>query len=195
MIQQLSFHKALSSRHISVPKLCPEPWLCAGPCEVSWCVYVGHDPCFQGPYSRQLDADVMCWMKWGKHTWSVLAVWQVREKSAFVQVQGQYLETKNCEGYARIYRNEKTERSTGEAFSAEETKAPKWEFAPGWLRHWECLSLLGPLLLKQWESSLQGLKKESESEVTQSCLTLCDPMGCSLPDSSVHGILQAGILE
>ena len=31
--------------------------------------------------------------------------------------------------------------------------------------------------------------------VTQSCLTLCDPMHCSLPGFSVHGILQAGILE
>ena len=29
----------------------------------------------------------------------------------------------------------------------------------------------------------------------QSCLTLCDPVDCSLPDSSVHGILQARILE
>ena len=29
----------------------------------------------------------------------------------------------------------------------------------------------------------------------QLCLTLSDPMDCSLPDSSVHGILQAGILE
>ena len=32
---------------------------------------------------------------------------------------------------------------------------------------------------------------DSESEVTQSCLTLCDPMDCSLPGSSVHGIFQA----
>ena len=31
--------------------------------------------------------------------------------------------------------------------------------------------------------------------VTQSCPTLCDPMDCSPPDSSVHGILQARILE
>ena len=31
--------------------------------------------------------------------------------------------------------------------------------------------------------------------VTQSCLTLCDPMDCSPPGSSVHGILQAEILE
>ena len=34
-----------------------------------------------------------------------------------------------------------------------------------------------------------------ESEVTQSCPTLCDPLDCSLPGSSVHGILQARILE
>ena len=33
------------------------------------------------------------------------------------------------------------------------------------------------------------------SEVAQSCPTLCDPMDCSLPGSSVHGILQARILE
>ena len=33
------------------------------------------------------------------------------------------------------------------------------------------------------------------SSVAQSCQTLCDPMGCSLPGSSVHGILQARILE
>ena len=32
-------------------------------------------------------------------------------------------------------------------------------------------------------------------EITQSCPTLCDPMDCSLPGSSVHGILQARILE
>ena len=37
--------------------------------------------------------------------------------------------------------------------------------------------------------------KESESEVTQSCQTLCDPMDCSLPGSSVPGIFQARVLE
>ena len=31
--------------------------------------------------------------------------------------------------------------------------------------------------------------------IAQSCLTLCDPMDCSLPGSSVHGIFQAKILE
>ena len=40
------------------------------------------------------------------------------------------------------------------------------------------------------------MKVKSESEVTQSsCLTLRDPMDCSLPGSSVHGIFQARVLE
>ena len=38
-------------------------------------------------------------------------------------------------------------------------------------------------------------KAQSESEVAQSCLTLCHPIDCSLPGSSLHGILQARILE
>ena len=42
---------------------------------------------------------------------------------------------------------------------------------------------------------LQWMKVKSEREVAQSCLTLCDPMDCSLPGSSVHGILQARTLE
>ena len=39
------------------------------------------------------------------------------------------------------------------------------------------------------------MKMKSESEVTQSCPTLSDPMDCSLPGSSVHGIFQARVLE
>ena len=39
------------------------------------------------------------------------------------------------------------------------------------------------------------IKVKGESEVTQSCPTLCDLMDCSLPGSSVHGIFQARILE
>ena len=42
---------------------------------------------------------------------------------------------------------------------------------------------------------LQCIKVKSQSEVTQSCPTLSDPMDCSLPGSSVHGIFQAGVLE
>ena len=36
---------------------------------------------------------------------------------------------------------------------------------------------------------------KSESEVPQSCPTLSDPMDCSLPGSSIHGIFQARVLE
>ena len=39
------------------------------------------------------------------------------------------------------------------------------------------------------------MKVKSESEVTQSCLTLSDPMDRSLPGSSIHGIFQARVLE
>jgi len=39
------------------------------------------------------------------------------------------------------------------------------------------------------------MKVRSESEVTQSCPTLSDPMDCSLPGSSIHGIFQARVLE
>ena len=42
---------------------------------------------------------------------------------------------------------------------------------------------------------LQCMKVERESEVAQSCLTLSDPMDCSLPGSSIHGIFQARVLE
>ena len=49
--------------------------------------------------------------------------------------------------------------------------------------HWSCHFLL------------QCMKVKSESEVAQLCLTLSDPMDCSPPGSSVHGIFQAGVLE
>ena len=39
------------------------------------------------------------------------------------------------------------------------------------------------------------MKVKSEREVAQSCLTLSDPMDCSLPGSSIHGIFQARVLE
>ena len=39
------------------------------------------------------------------------------------------------------------------------------------------------------------MKVRSESEVAQSCLTLSDPMDCSLPGSTVRGIFQARVLE
>ena len=42
---------------------------------------------------------------------------------------------------------------------------------------------------------LRIMKVKSESEVAQSCLTLINPMYCSLPGSSAHGIFQARVLE
>ena len=61
-------------------------------------------------------------------------------------------------------------------------------------------------LIRPWDSPgkntgvgchflLQCMKVKSEREVAQSCLTLSDPMDCSLPGSSIHGILQARVLE
>ena len=42
---------------------------------------------------------------------------------------------------------------------------------------------------------LQCMRVKSESEITQSCPTPSDPIDCSLPGSSVHGIFQARVLE
>ena len=43
--------------------------------------------------------------------------------------------------------------------------------------------------------TVQVFSNEGEGEVAQSCPTLCDPVDCSLPGSSIQGILQARILE
>ena len=66
-----------------------------------------------------------------------------------------------------------------------ETAAHQVPLSLGFSRqeHWGCHFLL------------QFMKVKSENEVAQSCLTLRDPMDCSLPDSSVHGIFQAKVLE
>ena len=42
---------------------------------------------------------------------------------------------------------------------------------------------------------LQCMKGKSENDVAQSCPTLSDPMDCSLPGSSIHGIFQARVME
>ena len=47
----------------------------------------------------------------------------------------------------------------------------------------------------RWKHFVHVLIYESESEVAQLYLTLCEPMDCSPPGSSVHGIFQARILE
>ena len=50
-------------------------------------------------------------------------------------------------------------------------------------------------LLGKWYHTCKRPKGAKWSEVAQSWLTLCDPVDCSPPGSSVHGILQARILE
>ena len=45
------------------------------------------------------------------------------------------------------------------------------------------------------EQAGDAMKVKTESEVAQSCSTPRDPMDCSLPGSSVHGIFQARVLE
>ena len=49
--------------------------------------------------------------------------------------------------------------------------------------------------LHTWATAQQAREKESEVLVTQSCLTLCNPIDCSSPGSSVHGISQARMLK
>ena len=51
--------------------------------------------------------------------------------------------------------------------------------------HWSGLPFPSPICMKV----------KSESEAAQSCPTICDPMDCSLPGSSIHGIFQARVLE
>ena len=71
-----------------------------------------------------------------------------------------------------------------------------WD-SPG-QEHWSGLPFLSPMHESEkwkWSCSAQGMKVKSESEVAQSCPTLCDPIDGSPPGSSVSGILQATILE
>ena len=67
-----------------------------------------------------------------------------------------------------------------------QTAAHQASLSPGFSRqeHWSGLPF-----------PFQCMKVKSESEVAQSCPTLSDPMDCSLPGSSVHGIFQAKLLE
>ena len=75
---------------------------------------------------------------------------------------------------------------------------------------WPCGKFISPSLTPgfpcPWDSPgkntrvgchflLQCMKVKSESEVAQSCPTLRNPLNCSLPGSSIHGIFQARVLE
>ena len=88
----------------------------------------------------------------------------------------------------------------------------KWQLTPVFFLAWkipwteEPGRLYSPWVVKSWvrlsdwssdvcSSDLSINQCHSESEVAQSCPTLCDPMNCSPPGSSVHGILQARTME
>ena len=88
-----------------------------------------------------------------------------------------------------------------------------WTWLSDWTEKWREVSMLRSIKMFLWRLGLENkdhwLTKEnlimfepgkqtesgSETEVTQSCPTLCDPMDCSLPGSSVHRIFQARVLE
>ena len=65
---------------------------------------------------------------------------------------------------------------------------------PSWPRDQTCISCIGRHILYPW-ATRERKKENKESEVAQSCLTLCSPMDYSLLGSSVHGIFQGRVLE
>ena len=97
------------------------------------------------------------------------------------------------------------ERWSGLPFPSPVHESEKWKWSvPPWATPWTAAYQAPPSIgfsrQEYWNglplpSPRGSLESESESEVAQSCLTLCHPMDCSLPGSFVCGILQARILE
>ena len=110
-----------------------------------------------------------------------------------------------------FYRSPSLRTTTAPTCSVVPTSSPHGQAAASAKSLQSCLTLRPhrrqpTRLLCPWDSPgkntgvgchflLQCMKVKSESEVAQSCLTLSDPMECSLPGSSVHGIFQARVLE
>ena len=71
-----------------------------------------------------------------------------------------------------------------------------WLFATPWTLAYETPPSMEFSRQENWSGlPFPSPMHESESEVIQSCLTLSNPMDCSPPGSSVHGIFQARVLE
>ena len=69
-------------------------------------------------------------------------------------------------------------------------------FVTPWTVAYQAPPSMGFSRQEYWSGlSFPSLSQDKESEVGQLCLTLCDPMDCGLPGSSIHGILQARLLE
>ena len=73
----------------------------------------------------------------------------------------------------------------------EETSSQVGDHPPLWKEGFQEINDLPSTESKSWTIK----KSDSESEVTQSCPTLCDPVDCSPPGSSIHEIFQARVLE
>ena len=61
--------------------------------------------------------------------------------------------------------------------------------------HMCAISVAKPLVIGLTSGNLAAAAAAAATKSLQSCPTLCDPMDCSLPGSSVHGIFQARVLE
>ena len=70
-----------------------------------------------------------------------------------------------------------------------------WATVHGVAKSWLWLSMRVRAHTHAQTYTVVTYKCESESDVAQSCPTLCDPMDCNLPGFSIHGIFQARILE
>ena len=86
--------------------------------------------------------------------------------------------------------------------SCEERRVPSKDAVQGKaeVKVWKEYDIFRKLQTLEYRQELRagvtgGEASESEREVTQSCPTLCDPMDCSLPGSSIHGIFQSSVLE
>ena len=86
----------------------------------------------------------------------------------------------------------KLQRQNKDAAAAAKSLQSCPTLCPGLPRPWDSL---GKNTGVGCHCLLQCMKVRSESEVTQSCPTLRDPMDCTLPASSIHGVFQARVLE
>ena len=77
----------------------------------------------------------------------------------------------------------------------EEETAPTPVFLPREFHGQRSLMGYGPWGCKELDTTKQLVLLLFEVKFAQSCLIFCGPMDCSLPGFSVHGILQAGMLE
>ena len=114
----------------------------------------------------------MCHLLWSS---SLSVSWHIPEGSQAPNVQVMIA--------AGLFCPEKRHRNSRESGQMQGGWNPLCDGRNAHTTHWIRASLVAQLVKSEWVAA------------TLSCLTLCDPMDCSLPGSSVHGIFQAGTLE